>query len=108
MIDRGARDSNVIISELESVGLDFRKKSGLRIQSVETVNLILDSVNTEKRIEIFCGTVLIKCPLGWSEFPANERVVLSNTLREPLAFHGTTGSLYLRNIFHEVDEKNDL
>ena len=57
MIDRGARDSNVIIIELESVGLDSRKKSGLRIQSVETVNLILDPVNTEKRIEIFCGTV---------------------------------------------------
>ena len=61
LIENEGMDSNVIISELESVGLEFRKKSGVRIQSVETVNLNLDSVNTEKRMEIFCGGVLIKC-----------------------------------------------
>ena len=53
--DSKARGCNVIISELESVGLEFRKKSDVRIQSVENVNLNLDPVNAEKRIEIFCG-----------------------------------------------------
>ena len=105
--DREARDSNSIIRELESVGLEFRKKSGVRVKSVETVNLNLDPFN-EKRIEIFCGGVLIKFPLGWNEFPANDRVILLHTLREKLAFHRITGALYLQNIFYEVDEKNDL
>ena len=53
--DKESRDSNVIISELESVGLDFRKKSDERIQSVETVNIKLDTVNTEKNKDFLWG-----------------------------------------------------
>ena len=105
--NREGRDSSAIIRELENVGLEFRHKSGVRVESVETVNLNLGPVN-EQRIEIFCGGVLIKCPLGWNEFPANERVTLLNTLRKQLAFHGIAGAFYLKNIFYEVDEKNDL
>ena len=59
----------------------------------------------KQEIEIFCGGVLIKCPLGWNEFPAINRVILLNTLREQLAFHGITGALYFQNIFYEVDER---
>ena len=52
--NREARDSSAIIRELESVGLEFRQKSGVRVESVETVNLNLDPVNEQRR-ENFCG-----------------------------------------------------